>query len=95
MLVFRKKSLVLREFVMSKKSDEFTVKVPLGVKLAAIIGIIILVSLGCVTVLNSYFIGQDVQVTAENNNLPQTHVQLLLSMTKFPPYAPMFFSFWI
>ena len=54
---------------MSKKSDEFIVKVPLGVKLAAIIGIIILVSLGCVTVLNSYFIGQDVQVTAENNNL--------------------------
>ena len=68
-LSFVKKSLVLREFIMSKKSDEFTVKVPLGVKLAAIIGIIILVSLGCVTVLNSYFIGQDVQVTAENNNL--------------------------
>ena len=68
-LSFVKKSLVLREFIMSKKSDEFTVKVPLGVKLAAIIGIIVLVSLGCVTVLNSYFIGQDVQVTAENNNL--------------------------
>lgn len=45
------------------------VKFPLGVKLAIIIGTIVLVSLGCVTFLNSHFIGQDVQITAENNNL--------------------------
>ena len=45
------------------------VKFPLGVKLAIIIGTIVLVSLGCVTFLNSHFIAQDVQITAENNNL--------------------------
>ena len=45
------------------------VKFPLGVKLAVIIGIIVLVSLGCVTILNSHFVGQDVRITAENNNL--------------------------
>ena len=44
-------------------------KFPLVVKLAIIIGTIVLVSLGCVTFLNSHFIGQDVQITAENNNL--------------------------
>lgn len=45
------------------------VKFPLGVKLAIIIGAIVLLSLGCVTFLNSHFIAQDVQITAENNNL--------------------------
>lgn len=45
------------------------VKFPLGVKLAIIIGTIVLISLGCVTFLNSHFIGQDVKITAENNNL--------------------------
>lgn len=45
------------------------VKFPLGVKLAIIIGTIVLVSLGCVTFLSSHFIGQDVKITAENNNL--------------------------
>ncbi len=54
----------------SKKTDlQAQVKFPLGVKLAIIIGTIVLVSLGCVTFLNSHFIGQDVQITAENNNL--------------------------
>lgn len=53
-----------------KKTDlQAQVKFPLGVKLAIIIGTIVLVSLGCVTFLNSHFIGQDVQITAENNNL--------------------------
>lgn len=45
------------------------VKIPLGVRLAAIIGIIVLISLGLVTILNSYFIGTDVKITAENTNL--------------------------
>ncbi len=45
------------------------VKFPLGVKLAVIIGTIVLLSLGAVTFLNSHFVGQDVQITAENNNL--------------------------
>lgn len=45
------------------------VKFPIGVKLAVIIGTVVLISLGTVTVLNSYFIGQDVQITAEENNL--------------------------
>ncbi len=45
------------------------VKFPIGVKLAIIIGFIVLVSLGAVTILNSHFVGQDVKITAENQNL--------------------------
>ena len=52
-----------------QKDLQAQVKFPLGVKLAIIIGTIVLLSLGCVTFLNSHFIGQDVQITAENNNL--------------------------
>lgn len=47
----------------------YKVKFPLGVKLALIIGLIVLISLGTVTILNSHFIGKDVRVTAENSNL--------------------------
>ncbi|MBQ9494403.1 MAG: adenylate/guanylate cyclase domain-containing protein [Treponema sp.] len=55
---------------MSKKvRDSNHVRFPLGVKLALIIGVLVLVSLGTVTLLNSYFVGQDVRITAENNNL--------------------------
>ena len=42
---------------------------PIGVKLAIIIGFIVLVSLSSVTFLNSYFVSQDVRITAEENNL--------------------------
>ena len=42
---------------------------PIGVKLALIIGIIILISLSTVTVLNSWFISKDIRLTAEENNL--------------------------
>lgn len=42
---------------------------PLGVKLALVIGLIVVVSLGTVTFLNSYFVSKDVRVTAEANNL--------------------------
>ncbi len=45
------------------------VKFPIGVKLAIIIGFIVLISLGTVTVLNSHFTGEDVKITAENSNL--------------------------
>ena len=45
------------------------VKFPLGLKLAIIIGLIVLVSLMSVTFLNSYFVGEDVKITAEDNNL--------------------------
>lgn len=56
---------------MERKNTDLQVQVkfPLGVKLSIIIGTIVLLSLGCVTFLNSHFIGQDVQITAENNNL--------------------------
>lgn len=50
-------------------SKKVKVRFPLGGKLAIIIGLIVLISLGTVTILNSYFVGQDVQITAENNNL--------------------------
>lgn len=53
-----------------KSSDERKeVKFPLGVKLAIIIGLIVVISLSTVTYLNSYFVGQDVKITAENSNL--------------------------
>ena len=44
-----------------KKQKNF----PIGVKLALIIGFIVLVSLGTVTFLNSYFVSEDVRITAE------------------------------
>ena len=53
----------------SKKVESEQVKFPIGVKLAIIIGLIVLVSLGSVTFLNSHFVGQDVKITAENQNL--------------------------
>lgn len=52
---------------VSKKNKK--IKFPIGIKLSTIIGFIVLISLGTVTFLNSYFIGQDVKITAENNNL--------------------------
>ena len=55
-----------------KKNDSSKkgrVRFPLGVKLSIIIGVIVLASLLTVTVLNSYFIGKDILITAENNNL--------------------------
>ena len=51
------------------KSNTVQVKFPIGIKLAIIIGFIVLVSLGSVTILNSHFVGQDVKITAENQNL--------------------------
>ena len=45
------------------------VKFLLGVKLAIIIGLVVLISLGTVTFLNSYFSGRDVRLTAEISNL--------------------------
>ncbi len=53
----------------SEKVDEMKVKKPIGVTLAAIFGIVVLVSLGVETFISSYLMGQDVQITAENNNL--------------------------
>ncbi len=60
----------MQKSVMNNKVDSVTkVKFPIGVKLAVIIGTVVLISLGTVTVLNSHFIGQDVKITAEENNL--------------------------
>ena len=54
---------------MLKNGSESKVRFSIGFKLAVIIGFIVLVSLGAVTILNSILVGQDVQVTAEENNL--------------------------
>ncbi len=53
----------------NKSNNVYVVKFPIGVKLAVIIGFIVLISLGSVTFLNSHFVGEDVKITAENNNL--------------------------
>ena len=44
-------------------------KIPLSIKLAVIIGAIVIFSLSTVTILNSYFISKDIKMTAKNNNL--------------------------
>ncbi|MBP3773404.1 MAG: hypothetical protein J6I53_12095 [Treponema sp.] len=54
---------------MKKSQAKNQVKFPIGVKLAIIIGFIVLSSLGTVTFLNSYFVSKDVRITAEENNL--------------------------
>ncbi len=54
---------------MKKSAKQAEVKFPLGVKLALIIGSIVVISLGAVTLLNSYFVSKDVRITAEDNNL--------------------------
>lgn len=48
--------------------EKLKVKHPIGVKLAAIFGLVVLISLGSVTFLSSMLMGQDVQITAESNN---------------------------
>lgn len=45
------------------------VRFPLGAKLSVFFGSLILISLFTITLLNSYFVGQDVRITAEDNNL--------------------------
>ena len=54
---------------MSEKKLKKHRNFPIGVKLALIIGFIVLASLGTVTFLNSYFVSKDVRITAEENNL--------------------------
>ncbi len=53
----------------NKEKKAKGVRFPLGIKLAFIMGTIVLSSLITVTYLNSHFIGKDVKITAENNNL--------------------------
>lgn len=51
-----------------KDSQKSEVKVSIGAKLIIIISIIVLLSLGAITVLVSYFLGKDVRLTTEDNN---------------------------
>jgi adenylate cyclase len=51
-----------------KRAGEVKVRFPIGAKLLLIISLISLVSLGALTVLASTLMGQDVRVTAEENN---------------------------
>ncbi len=59
----------LHSSASATEAQTVRVKFPIGVKLAIIIGFIVLVSLGAVTFLNSHFTGEDVKITAENSNL--------------------------
>lgn len=59
----------------NRKENNFRnteVKVSIGAKLIIIISIIVLLSLGAITVLVSYFMGNDVRITTEENNLTIT-----------------------
>ena len=44
------------------------VRFSIGLKLVLIITALVLISLGLVTFIVSYFVGQDTQITAEENN---------------------------
>lgn len=54
---------------MKKSFDSIKVKRPIGFTLAAIFGLVVLLSLASVTGFTTYLMGADVQITAENNNL--------------------------
>jgi adenylate cyclase len=62
------------ELVLSKKKTKtakdktIRVRYPIGMKLVIIITILLLASLGSITYLVSWLVGQDVQVTAEDTN---------------------------
>jgi adenylate cyclase len=61
------------ELVLSKKKTKAKekavhVRYPIGMKLVIIITFLLLVSLGSITYLVSWLVGQDVQITAEDNN---------------------------
>ncbi|MBO7122975.1 MAG: HAMP domain-containing protein [Treponema sp.] len=60
----------MKEKVNNQKNEKsIRVKHPIGITLALIIGLIVVISLGTVTFLNSYFQSKDVRLTAEENNL--------------------------
>ncbi|MBR5095846.1 MAG: HAMP domain-containing protein, partial [Treponema sp.] len=60
----------MKENVNNPKNEKsIRVKHPIGITLALIIGLIVVISLGTVTFLNSYFQSKDVRLTAEENNL--------------------------
>ncbi len=55
--------------VMTKQVKSLDkVKIPISVKLITIISILVIISLGTVTALVTYFVREDVQLTAEQNN---------------------------
>lgn len=53
----------------SRKEKKAKVKRPIGVKLILIISMLVLFSMGIITVLVSYFISKDTRINAEDNNL--------------------------
>lgn len=53
----------------TEQKSSIYIRFPLGLKLAIIMGAIVLCSLGAVTFLNTYFETKDVRITAESNNL--------------------------
>jgi len=54
---------------MLMNTTETRIKFPIGLKLILIISAIVLVSFGTLTILVSHFVGSDVRITAEENNL--------------------------
>ena len=52
-----------------KKEPDQKVKHPIGVKLILIISTLVMISMGLITVLVSYFISSDTRINAEENNL--------------------------
>ncbi len=49
-------------------SKKLSVRFPISIKLISIVSVLIILSLGAITLLVSYFVTEDVRITAENNN---------------------------
>lgn len=65
----------------------------IGLKLVIIITMLVLISLGAVTYIVSYFVGDDTKRTAEENNHTLTSVLPHLPRQSLPPSVPIVFSY--
>ncbi|MBR6340890.1 MAG: HAMP domain-containing protein [Treponema sp.] len=60
---------MLAQELPPEEKKKSRVKHPIGVKLIFIISLLVLISMGVITVLVSYFISKDTRINAEDNNL--------------------------
>ena len=60
---------MLAQELPPEEKKKSRVKHPIGVKLIFIISLLVLISMGVITILVSYFISKDTRINAEDNNL--------------------------
>lgn len=64
----KSKRIDSKKALKNKNDKRFNVKYSIGIKLISIISAIVIISLGLITFLVSYYISADTRVNAENNN---------------------------